>query len=74
MYIPVKGQYGVTDDKDVGVENKPKSGTCFTWSGNHYKTFDGQVFRCAYLTIYIYVYLYFIYCIILVLILRVLTP
>lgn len=28
------------------VETKlPVAGSCFTWKGTHYKTFDGQVYR-----------------------------
>lgn len=45
--------YGKHESAYVTVEEKlPKPGTCFTWAGSHYKTFDGTIFsvnsNCAY--------------------------
>lgn len=45
-------QINTAEDKIVFIEEKlPKPGICFTWSGAHYKTFDGKIFtfesKCA---------------------------
>lgn len=44
QYVPLS-QFGKNEHQFVTVEEQlPKPGTCFTWGGTHYKTFDGKVF------------------------------
>lgn len=35
----------VNDLNPHNGSNQPKDGTCLTWAGAHYKTFDGKIFR-----------------------------
>lgn len=30
------------------IDLLPKPGTCYSWGGSHYKTFDGEVYRYYY--------------------------
>lgn len=48
--------YGGGEEKTVMViveDYSPKGGTCLTWAGVHYKTFDGKIYR--YEEIYLFI-------------------
>ncbi|KAI8434611.1 hypothetical protein MSG28_003147 [Choristoneura fumiferana] len=39
------GKHGVKNNVDIVVQDfTPKGGTCLTWAGVHYKTFDGKIY------------------------------
>lgn len=41
----VKGSNSGNHEHIVVEQRLPKPGTCFSWGGGHYKTFDDRVYR-----------------------------